>query len=185
MPRKPHPSDWDRYFGSRPYRRRGPLGLLTLTLLSGVMISAIVLLSQVAFRARTAKVTQLEATATVLWATAYAEQTKTAAPTATTTPTVTPTPQLLPIGQVTNGGNLRSAPRIAAGNILGQLVAGDQVDILESQPNFYHVRVAKTTGQVVVGTEGWVASSLLTVLPTPTAAPTSTATPTVAATPAP
>ncbi|MBA3943448.1 MAG: hypothetical protein H0X37_02670 [Herpetosiphonaceae bacterium] len=79
MPRKPHPYDWDRYFGPHAHRRRGPLGLLSFTTVAGIMLAALIILGNVDFKAYAIQTEARDRlTITPLWATAYARQTTTA-----------------------------------------------------------------------------------------------------------
>lgn len=165
MPRKPHSSDWNRLFGPRAQRRRGPIGLLVFTSLAGLMIAALALMGQFGYKAYAAQNAELRVTATVAWATAYARQTTTAVakaiqPTATAT-----TASIVETAQVITVGNLRAEPRIAEGNIQGQLLAGDQVEVLardtDANPQWLRVRVTTTTGQVKVASEGWVSVTVV------------------------
>jgi hypothetical protein len=72
--------------------------------------------------------------------------------------------------RVANGGNLRSAPRIAADTVIGQICPDDQVTVLSSQSLgaaiWKRIRVISTAKachpeRVPIGTEGWLNSSLL------------------------
>jgi hypothetical protein len=105
------------------------------------------------------------------------EETPVAATPAPGVPTPTPA---APVGVVTNGGNLRSEPRIAPDTVLGQVCPEDRVELLEQQGGWYRIRIYTTTidciaERAAVGTEGWVSSTLLSV---PTAAiPEATAPP--------
>ena len=81
-----------------------------------------------------------------------------------------PSPASATTRNVTNGGNLRREPRIAASNVLGQLCAGDTVAVLGEQgagaSRWLRVRVTAVSGRcvaarVAVGAEGWVSASLI------------------------
>lgn len=82
---------------------------------------------------------------------------------------------------VTNGGNLRSEPRVVPETVLGQVCPGDRLEVLQPQGNWARVRVVTTAGDCVatrspIGAEGWLSTSLfsdLTPAPnTPPAQPT-------------
>jgi hypothetical protein len=71
-----------------------------------------------------------------------------------------------PVGTVTNGGNLRSEPRVAPGTVIAQVCPNDQIEFLSQQGGWYRVRVYATAADCVAnraaaGTEGWVSSTLL------------------------
>jgi hypothetical protein len=83
------------------------------------------------------------------------------------TPTAMPAP---PSGQVVNGGNLRSEPRVVPATVIGQMCANDDVEFVSQQTIgedlWYRIRVKGrkadcTTKQVAPGTEGWASSTLL------------------------
>jgi hypothetical protein len=112
-----------------------------------------------------------------------------------------PTP---PAGQVVNGGNLRSEPRVVPATVIGQMCAHDSVAFVAQQKVgkalWYRVRVTArkadcTAKQVAIGTEGWASSTILSepsypvedytravdvATPTATAPPTAAPKPTVA-----
>jgi hypothetical protein len=67
---------------------------------------------------------------------------------------------------VTNGGNMRSEPRIAPETVIAQVCPSDQVEFLEQQGGWYRIRVYATAADCVAnraaaGTEGWVSATLL------------------------
>jgi pimeloyl-ACP methyl ester carboxylesterase len=71
---------------------------------------------------------------------------------------------------VEHGGNLRSAPQLGDGTVLGQVCPGDRVVVLEEQQSggvlWKRVRVETTSidchpQRVPVGTEGWLSDVLL------------------------
>lgn len=174
MPPKPHPSDWDRFFGPRPHHRRGPLQLLRTGIFGGITIAVLMLFGQFGSGQATRIQARNMATATAAWSTFYATKTAEAAAASaaaqvTATPTVV-TPSM-PVGTVLNGSNLRSEPRIAPGTIAGQLTVGDQVQVLEASPPanpaWYRIRINKTDGTLRVGTEGWLSATLLSVTAPP------------------
>jgi hypothetical protein len=71
-----------------------------------------------------------------------------------------------PVGTVTNGGNMRSEPRIAPETVIAQVCPSDQVEFLEQQGGWYRIRVYATAADCVAnraaaGTEGWVSATLL------------------------
>jgi uncharacterized protein YgiM (DUF1202 family) len=85
-----------------------------------------------------------------------------AAPTATASPAPEPTPDVAPTVPLTatvrNGGNIRQQPTTAS-EILGQVAAGETVDLLarSADGQWYRLRGAAA--------EGWVSATLLTVDP--------------------
>lgn len=100
-------------------------------------------------------------------------ETSTPTPQATSTPLPTATPitptadpfTSPPIGQVIKNGNMRSAPRIAANTVIGQVCADDQLEYLSYQEIdddlWYEVTVASRSADcsasaVPVGSKGWV-----------------------------
>ncbi len=183
MPRTPHPYDWDRHFGPRAHRRRGPLGLLSFTTVAGIMLAVLIVLGNVGVKAYTVQAgTRDRLTITPLWATAYARQTAAVrAKIVEAQPSPTSHVQL-PVGHATTVGNLRSEPHIAPGNILGQLAPDDVAVVLEAQPSvnpqWYRVRITHTVGSLKAGSEGWVSATVLAVaVPQPastTVAPSAT-----------
>lgn len=181
MPPKAHPNDWDRYFRPNAPRRGGPLRALANLLLIG---AAIGLLGGGAFfalrfgleraqQAASQTAEQIVVSNTQVSATLTA-RTATAAAVAAVPPTATPAPPpVQPIGQssVVAGGNLRSEPRLADETVIGQICAGDQLDLLEQSTAadgalWYRVRVTRAGAncspqRVTVGSIGWASSTLL------------------------
>ncbi len=91
-------------------------------------------------------------------------------PTASNTPTATPTPPILGrVSTVQDAVNMREGPNITFPAIVGVQNNTDVV-ILAANPerSWYNVRL-------VDGTEGWIASNLIFVLPSPTPEPSLTA----------
>jgi hypothetical protein len=89
----------------------------------------------------------------------------TEAPTATSEPLPTPTP-VPPVGEINTGGNLREAPDPVGGAVIAQMCAGDQVEFLERQGNWYRIRVLETGDdcsydRAEVGAEGWISTLLV------------------------
>jgi hypothetical protein len=164
MPRKPHPSDWDYFFGKRPARRQGPIALfVTLTLM---LTFTVMLLVGARFGLNEYDEYQANQalTATPLWAQYYERQTATAlADRPAATPQPTPTAPTITT-TVVGGGNLRSEPRLAADTIIGQVTPGESVVVLEVRDDtgvtWYRVRAQAG--------EGWVSSTLLAPIATPT-----------------
>jgi WD40 repeat protein len=67
---------------------------------------------------------------------------------------------------VTNGGNLRTEPRIVAETVIAQVCPNDQLAILQRQGDWVRVRVVSTAPDCVPnraagGTEGWLSVSLI------------------------
>lgn len=155
-------SDWDRLFAPNAPRRRGPIALfISMTL---VLCFMAVLLAGARFGASqySKQSAALQLTATPLWKQYYLDQTATAqARAATAVPTSAPERT----GTVGTTANLRSEPRIAPETVVGQLVAGDAVTILEEQiggdGTWYRVRLTSTAGTLAPGTEGWISSTVL------------------------
>lgn len=162
MPRKAHPSDWDRLFSPNAPRRYGPVALfLMLTTLLCLMAFTMV---GAGFGTRKYENYQ-EAralTATPLWKEYYAQQTATALA-EQATPTAAPTAVATATAQVIAVGNVRSEPRIAAETIIGQVAVGDSVAVLEPRDvegmRWYRVVVTPSNG--AASTSGWVSSTLL------------------------
>ncbi|MBN2472579.1 MAG: SH3 domain-containing protein [Anaerolineae bacterium] len=91
-------------------------------------------------------------------------------PTASNTPTPTPTPPILGrVSTVQDAVNMREGPNITFPAIVG-VENNTDIVILSSNPerNWYNVRLED-------GTEGWIASNLIFILPSPTPEPTLTA----------
>jgi TolB protein len=69
-------------------------------------------------------------------------------------------------GTVASGGNFRNAPRVASDTLAGQVCAGDTVDILSQDGEWFEVRVQEVVedcgpDRVEAGTEGWIHDVLL------------------------
>ncbi|MBA3943449.1 MAG: SH3 domain-containing protein [Herpetosiphonaceae bacterium] len=95
-------------------------------------------------------------------------------------------PVQLPVARTSTISNLRSEPRIAPGNILGQLAPDDAVVVLQAQPpvnpQWYRVRITHTGGSLKAGSEGWISATIVTVAPqlaSTTVAPSATPSATV------
>ncbi len=104
----------------------------------------------------------------------------TSAESATPQPTSTPG---LPTALVTNGGNLRSEPRIAPDTVLAQVCPGDRVELLEQEQRedilWQRIRVLQlaedcVTERADIAEVGWLSSVLLSE-PTAAAAPVAAA----------
>ncbi|MEF3275432.1 MAG: SH3 domain-containing protein [Chloroflexus sp.] len=184
MPPKMDPLDWERLF-ERRQRRRGPLAVLLIAVIMGMLVLGGIgltpfLINQIEASRVVARQTQLalqtrEARATAQQAaTQRAIQTATAMPTPTATVTTLPTNTPEPIigrAQVIRGGNIRSEPRIAPETVIGQVCIGDRVELLEERQidrnnRWYRLRVTETSTtcdptRVSVGTQGWVSTLLL------------------------
>ena len=112
--------------------------------------------------------------------TIQATQEATSAPTSTPESTTEPLPTLGPdAGTITHGGNLRETP---GGAVIAQVCPGDTITFLNTQGEWYTVRIEQVVadcvpGRVKVGNIGWLHQSLLSVptvaVPTITPAPTS------------
>ena len=155
MPNTPHSSDWERFFGRNPQRRRGPIALfVTTTLVLAFLVIMAIGANWGAGQYREYVVAQ-QLTATPLWAQYYAEQTATAEANA-----APPAPSAPARTTVTAAGNLRSEPRIAPETVTGSVAIGDTVAILENQTVedrlWYRVRVNDDPAR-----EGWVSSTLV------------------------
>lgn len=182
MPPKTDPRDWERLFEGRR-RRRGPLRIVMIALIAGTLIlgligSAPFVLDQIETSRIIARQTQIaeqtrEARATAKQAatqSAIPTQPPSPSPTATLPPAPTPAP-IIGRAQVINGGNIRSAPRVSADTVIGQVCVGDRVELLEEQTigdnnRWYRLRVVATADDCVpqrvsAGTEGWVSATLL------------------------
>ena len=155
MPNTPHSSDWERFFGRNPQRRRGPIALVvTLTLVLAFLVVMALGANWGTGQYRAYAVAQ-QLTATPLWAQYYAEQTATAEAQA-----ATPVPSEPARTTVTTAGNLRSEPRIAPETVAGAVAVGDTVAILERRTVedrlWFRVRVNDDAAR-----EGWVSSTLV------------------------
>lgn len=89
-------------------------------------------------------------------------------PPATPIPPREPLPAGAQRGYIANGGNIRSQPVIAPETVLGQVCPGDQIIVLEQQPDWTRFRVttlAKDCEPTRVGanTEGWVSNVLVAI----------------------
>lgn len=184
MPPKTDPRDWERLFEGRR-RRRGPLRIVMIALVASILIlgligSAPFVLEQIEVNREVDRQTQtasptVEARATAQQtATQSAMAVPTQPPSPSPTATLPPAPTSAPIigrAQVINGGNIRSAPRVSAETVIGQVCVGDRVELLEEQTigdnnRWYRLRVVATADDCVpqrvsAGTEGWVSATLL------------------------
>lgn len=183
MPPKVNPNDWDRLFRPNAPRRGGPLRALANLLLIG---AAIGLLGGGAFfalrfgferaqqaAAQTAEQAAISNTQVIATRTARALAATTTAAAAVTAPATPTAPTAQPIGRssVVAGGNLRSQPVVAPETVIGQICAGDQVDLLEQTTAadgavWYRLRVTEAANScspqhVTVGSIGWASSTLL------------------------
>ncbi|MGQ9479916.1 SH3 domain-containing protein [Chloroflexus sp.] len=184
MPPKTDPRDWERLFEGRR-RRHGPLRIVMIALIAGILILGLIgsvpfVLDQIEASRVVTRQTQIvqqtrEARAATQRAAAQSAiamptQTPSSSPTATLPPASTPAP-IIGRAQVINGGNIRSAPRISADTVIGQVCVGDRVELLEEQTigdnnRWYRLRVVATADDCVsqrvsAGTEGWVSATLL------------------------
>lgn len=184
MPPKTDPRDWERLFEGRR-RQRGPLRIVMIALIAGILLLGLIgaapfvldqievsrvvaLQTQIVYQTREARATaQQAATQSAI---AILTQTSSPSPTATLLPTPTSAP-VIGRAQVINGGNIRSAPRVSADTVIGQVCVGDRVELLEEQTigdnnRWYRLRVVATADNCVpqrvsAGTEGWVSATLL------------------------
>jgi hypothetical protein len=192
VPSKIRPDDWDRLFAPNSPRRGGPLRALFNIM---ILVLALALFGAGAVFARNFSQELTEAriaTATAIAPTIYVLQTTTreaqlqrtatreAGSAATTIARQTLVPAGIGVGVVTNGGNLRSEPRVVPETVIGQIASGAQVTFLEERlvggETWFRIRLTAASGSVAAGTEGWASSSLLS-RPTPVPTPTPTATP--------
>jgi hypothetical protein len=162
MPPKAHSSDWDRLFNPRAPRRRGPIALFIVVTLSLAFVGVVIAGGGFGAQRYDEYVAAQKLTSTPLWGKYYADQTATAQ---TREAAAQATPTSGPTTQVVVGGNLRSEPRIAPETVVGQVVAGDTVALLEQrdvdgQP-WHRVRLLSTGGAMAVNVEGWVSGTLL------------------------
>jgi len=70
-------------------------------------------------------------------------------------------------GVVINGGNLRTAPQVAANTVIGQVCPGDTLFLLEqNNQGWYRIRITTLAAnchpqRVAAETEGWLSSTLV------------------------
>lgn len=188
-----NPGDWDRLFAPNAPRRGGPLRALFNLVLAAILIAVLVGGGTIALSYRQQQTESLIATATAftgtvapqLTSTAAAGQTaealrtatrfamRTATAAAAANPTGTPEPGI-GSGQVVNGGNLRSEPRIAPETVIGLIYPGDTITFLERRTVggqlWLRIRIvqpaANRAGEgVASGTEGWASATLLSPPP--------------------
>lgn len=189
MPPKVNPNDWDRLFRPNAARRGGPLRALANLLLIGIFVA---LLGGGAFfvlgfgleraqqiAAETAVQVGTSNAQVIATRTARALETAAAAAAPAATPTTAAAASPAPaIGRssVIAGGNLRSEPVVAPETVIGQICAGDQVDLLEQTSadggTWYRVRLTQTgesctPQRVTIGSIGWASASLLAPPTTP------------------
>lgn len=193
MPSNKNPGDWDRLFAPNAPKRGGPLSALLYIVLFAVLAAILIGGGTYAVRTRQQQIASAIATATAfsstvgpqLTSTIVAEQTITAERTATriamrtataqalAAPTGTPAPTLGD-GQVLNGGNLRSEPRIAPETVVGLIYPGDTIVFLEQQTVgdqlWLRIRVVQPAADRIgegapAGAEGWASATLLSPLP--------------------
>jgi hypothetical protein len=162
MSQKVHSSDWDRLFSPNAPRRRGPIALFITTCLVICFLGLVMLGSGFGARKYGEYVEARALTATPLWREYYAQQTATAqAQNVAAAPTTVPETR----ASVVNGGNLRSEPRIVPETVVGQVVPGDTLLLLEQrtvESGLWHrVRLVESKGGLAVGTEGWISDTLL------------------------
>lgn len=158
MSQQPPNSDWDLHFGRNAPRRRGPVGLFVVVTL------VLVFLGVAAFGLRFGAgrysdyVAGQRLTSTPLWGEYYVGQTATAL--AQNAPPAGPTVVAARTTNVVVAGNVRSEPRIAPETVVGQVVVGDVLELLEERAGeggmWYRVR---RSAEPVV--EGWVSSTLV------------------------
>lgn len=162
MAQKTHSSDWDRLFNPNAPRRRGPIALFITVSLAICFLGVVMLGSGFGANKYGEYVEARALTATPLWKEYYAQQTATAQAQNITPVPTTPAETR---ASVVNGGNLRSEPRVAPETIVGQVVPGDVVVLLENstvEGGIWHrVRVVEPKGAVPAGTEGWISELLL------------------------
>jgi len=182
VPPKTDPRDWERLFEGRR-RRRGPLRIVMIALVAGILTLGLIgaapfVLDQIETSRIIARQTQIASQTREARATAQQAAMQSAIPTQTPSPSPTATlpsaPTSAPIigrAQVINGGNIRSAPRVSAETVIGQVCVGDRVELLEEQTigennRWYRLRVVATADDCVpqrvsAGTEEWVSATLL------------------------
>lgn len=193
MPARMRPDDWDRLFAPNAPRRGGPLRALANVLISLLVLALLAGGSVFVVNLRGRQVVSANATATVVAATYYPLYTATAETLARveatrvanrTATAIARTPQAtlestIGIGVVTQGGNLRSEPRIADNTVIGLVYAGDQVTFLEQRQvgdqTWFRIRLTRPADNragvgVSPGTAGW-ASAVLVSPPTPIPSP--------------
>lgn len=178
MPPPISPNDWDRLFRPNAPRRGGPLRALANLLLVGAAVALLGGGAIFALRFGLDYAQESASRTAVANATSNAEviatqtartltETATAAPAAT--PTVAP-PVVIGRSSVVAGGNLRNQPLIAPETVIGQICAGDQVEVLEqsaaADATWYRIRITEagencTPQRVTVGSIGWASSTLL------------------------
>jgi hypothetical protein len=183
MPAKVRPEDWDAHFSVSATRRGGPLRALANVLLFGLGIALLGVggffglrfrdqIQQAGVATATAQARAAATQAVLAQQTAEARE-QALVPTATTVATIAPEPTLGD-GEVRQGGNLRSEPRVVPETVIGLIYPGDKVVFLEEQTvdgtAWFRVRVTEPAlsraGQgVAPGTEGWASSLLLSPLP--------------------
>lgn len=162
MPRQPHASDWDVFFSAHPPRRKGPIALFVTMTLVLCFITVLLVGANFGKQRYDVYLAGQALTATPLWKEYYIQQTATARAQA-----VTPTPEATAVStvRVSNGGNVRSEPRIAPETVVGQVASGDTVTILESRNQsdglWHRVQVVTTAGALKPNTEGWISDTLL------------------------
>jgi hypothetical protein len=179
VPSKIRPGDWDRLFAPNASRRGGPLRALMTMLITLVLIVVVAAGGLYLVRYRAQQTASLIATATAVAPTIQARETQTAAAVANATATrvaqrtatvVAAQPQILGVGTVTNGGNLRSEPRVAPETVLGLVWPGDEIAFLEQRDVdgqvWFRIRVTREAGNrggqgVPATTEGWASATLL------------------------
>lgn len=189
MPAKINPNDWNRLFAPNAPRRGGPLQALGNLIILFVVLALVGGGLWYGFRYREQQITSAIQTATVFSATnipastataeAQAQETATrlAERTATAEAALNPTAApLLGIGAVNQGGNLRSEPIVADGNVIGLIWQGDQIAFLEEREIdgqlWYRIRLTAPAPNrggegVPATTEGWAAGSLLSPIAPP------------------
>jgi hypothetical protein len=183
MPAKIRPEDWDVLFSPNARRRGGPLRALANVLLVGLSVALLVVSAFFGLRYREqiqqAGLAQATANAGALATSTTMAQQTAAAREASLTPSPAPAPTAAPVaaignGEVRQGGNLRSEPRVVPETVIGLIYPGDKVLLLEEQnvdgTAWFRVRVTETattrSGEGVgLGTEGWASGLLLVTLP--------------------
>jgi hypothetical protein len=182
MPTKIDPNDWDRLFAPNAPRRGGPLQVLVNVLILGAVFGALAYGLVFVLERRTQQTVSINATATVVAATVFPQQTAAvvaetstaAAITIVETATVVAQPpkprDILGTGTVIKGGNLRKEPLVAPETVLGLIWPGDEIQFLEPREVdgqfWYRIRITRAAANrpdvgVANDTEGWASETLL------------------------
>ncbi len=163
MPRHPHPSDWNRLFDPSR-RRRGPIGIFFFFTFLGCLALLFFIGGKYGVREAGKRTAELHATQTPAWGTAYAMGTATSAARMASAQRLSSMPRVV---VVDTAGNFRSAPDMVPQTVVGSILQGDRVALLENREVdghvWYRVRLTQTAGTLARGTEGWVSATLLEV----------------------